>query len=74
MEGGSSYNDDGHQDGHQIPTAVHAPTIDAPYVPQSPMFMECRYVKTGKNCTMIGDSFPASDFSSTILFIRDIRK
>jgi hypothetical protein len=27
---------------------VHAPTIDAPYVPQSPMFMECRYVKTGK--------------------------
>ena len=48
MEGGSSYNDDGHQDDHQNPTTMHAPTIDAPYVSQSPMFMECRYVKTGK--------------------------
>ena len=75
IEGGSSYNDD---ENLVIPTAMHAPTIDAPFVSQSPMFMECRYVKTGKNCMMIGDSFPASDFSSTILFIsestRDIRK
>jgi flavin reductase (DIM6/NTAB) family NADH-FMN oxidoreductase RutF len=29
------------------PTSMPAPSIDAPFVPQSPMFMECRYVKTG---------------------------
>jgi flavin reductase (DIM6/NTAB) family NADH-FMN oxidoreductase RutF len=27
---------------------MHAPTVNAPFVPQSPSFMECRYVKTVK--------------------------
>ena len=31
-----------------IPTPVPAPHIRAPYVAESPMFMECRYVKTVK--------------------------
>jgi len=31
-----------------IPTPVPAPSIRAPYVAESPMFMECRYVKTVK--------------------------
>ena len=31
-----------------IPTPVPAPHINAPYVAESPMFMECRYVKTVK--------------------------
>ena len=31
-----------------IPTPVPAPHISAPYVAESPMFMECRYVKTVK--------------------------
>lgn len=31
-----------------FPTSMPAPTIDAPFVSQSPMFMECRFVKTGK--------------------------
>jgi flavin reductase (DIM6/NTAB) family NADH-FMN oxidoreductase RutF len=34
--------------GH-TPTSMPAPAIDAPFVPQSPMFMECRYVKTGED-------------------------
>jgi len=31
-----------------IPTPTRAPTVGAPFVPQSPMFMECRHVKTVK--------------------------
>lgn len=31
-----------------IPTPLPAPQISAPYVDESPMFMECRYVKTVK--------------------------
>lgn len=31
------------------PTSMPAPSIDAPFVPQSPMFMECRYVRTGED-------------------------
>ena len=42
MEGGSS------SDQRTIPTTTQAPSVNAPYVSQSPMFMECRYVKTVK--------------------------
>ncbi len=38
------------QDAYSLtPTSMPAPSIDAPFVPQSPMFMECRYVKTGED-------------------------
>ena len=38
------------KEGHNtVPTPVAAPTINAPFVPQSPAFMECRYVKTGES-------------------------
>lgn len=42
--------DDGMRDvdDRAIPLPEPAPTVNAPFVPQSPMFMECRYVKTGK--------------------------
>lgn len=48
MEGGSSCTDDGVYNFEQtIPSPMHAPTVNAPFVPQSPSFIECRYVKTG---------------------------
>ena len=31
-----------------VPSPLPAPAVDAPFVSQSPSFMECRYVKTGK--------------------------
>ena len=42
MEGGSSSYQ------RTIPTTTQAPSIDSPYVSQSPMFLECRFVKTVK--------------------------
>jgi flavin reductase (DIM6/NTAB) family NADH-FMN oxidoreductase RutF len=36
-----------------FPTSMPAPTIDAPFVSQSPMFMECCYVRTGKRTILI---------------------
>ena len=36
-----------------VPTPMKAPSVNAPFVPQSPMFMECRYVKTGKTSCVV---------------------
>jgi flavin reductase (DIM6/NTAB) family NADH-FMN oxidoreductase RutF len=52
-EGGGSpsrADDDGAvRDNERIaPSPLPAPAVDAPFVSQSPSFMECRYVKTGK--------------------------
>jgi flavin reductase (DIM6/NTAB) family NADH-FMN oxidoreductase RutF len=51
--GGGSPNradDDGsvHDNERIAPSPLPAPAVDAPFVSQSPSFMECRYVKTGK--------------------------
>ncbi|KAL7543846.1 hypothetical protein ACHAWF_007461 [Thalassiosira exigua] len=51
MERGDSSSSDGSDcqcSQRQIPTPSPAPGILAPFVPQSPLFMECRYVKTVK--------------------------
>ena len=37
-----------HDNERIAPSPLPAPAVDAPFVSQSPSFMECRYVKTGK--------------------------
>ncbi|KAL7526252.1 hypothetical protein ACHAXR_001394, partial [Thalassiosira sp. AJA248-18] len=74
MEGGGSCSENANDRRRQsqqrtIPTPVPAPNVTAPFVSQSPMFMECRYVKTSEpvETIKIPDIFEGDSMYSLIV-------